>query len=232
MSHPYGNACAAFNQSCPQVWQDYTTHQFVQQIAAGNLPKNAFYHYLVQDYLYLVEYAKAWALGVVKADTPEEMSYCSQAVDGLVNMELKLHLQLCAQEGIDKAHILNSQADLEMLAYTRYLLAEGHNAGFLDLLAIVAPCAFGYGEIGLKLGQQKPVANNPYQMWIDTYAGAEYQDFCHTFGAFFEQALVARLGKNYMQTPMWQTLCKKYRIASQLEIAFWQMGVRGQYYWT
>lgn len=230
MQHPYGKAYSAFSQSCPQVWQTYTEHQFVQQIADGSLATSAFYHYLVQDYLYLIQYAKAWALGVSKAESTEEMRFCASAVHTLVDVELELHIELCATQGMDKNQILNTDEDLELIAYTRYLLAEGYNGNLLDLLAIVAPCTFGYGEIGRQLSQRQTALNNPYQKWIDTYCGQDYQDFCKQTGELIDNACVQRLGENFTHTPIWQSLCHKYRIASQLEIAFWQMGLRGKFH--
>ncbi|KAI9692066.1 MAG: hypothetical protein M1820_009533 [Bogoriella megaspora] len=35
-------------------WKEYTEHKFVQQLADATLPLEAFRHYMVQDYLYLV----------------------------------------------------------------------------------------------------------------------------------------------------------------------------------
>lgn len=230
MSDCYGKAYELFSQSCARDWKTYTEHQFVQQLADGTLPKDSFFHYLVQDYLYLIQYAKAWALGVVKADSPEEMSFCSHSVHTLVNVELKLHIELCEREGINKSSIINSNEDLEMIAYTRYLLAEAHNGDFLDLLAGVAPCTFGYGDIGRKLSKLPKIDNNPYQEWIDTYSGEDYQSFCIEMGQMLDKAIINRLGENFWQTPLWKKLCKTYTQATQLEIAFWQMGLRGKIY--
>lgn len=230
MSDAYGKTYELFCQSCPDAWKTYTEHEFVKQLADGSLPKESFFHYLVQDYLYLIQYAKAWALGVVKADSPEEMSFCSTAVDTLVNVELKLHIELCEREGINKESIIQSKEDLEMIAYTRYLLAEGHNGNLLDLLAGVAPCTFGYGDVGRKLSQLPKVANNPYQQWIDTYSGEDYQNFCIATGEMLDKAIISRLGETFWQAPIWQNLCKTYTTATELEISFWQMGLRGKMY--
>lgn len=36
------------------VWKRFTEHEFVQSLGRGTLPVERFKHYLIQDYLYLV----------------------------------------------------------------------------------------------------------------------------------------------------------------------------------
>ena len=48
-------------------WRAYTGHPFTAGLADGSLPETAFRHYLVQDYLFLIEFARAYALAVYKS---------------------------------------------------------------------------------------------------------------------------------------------------------------------
>ena len=43
-------------------WRAYTEHAFTNGMADGSLPEAGFRHYLVQDYLFLIEFARAYAL--------------------------------------------------------------------------------------------------------------------------------------------------------------------------
>jgi thiaminase (transcriptional activator TenA) len=54
-------------------WGDYVGHDFVHGIRAGNLEPAAFRYYLEQDYLFLIHFARAYALAAFKADTLEDM---------------------------------------------------------------------------------------------------------------------------------------------------------------
>jgi thiaminase (transcriptional activator TenA) len=47
-------------------WRAYTEHPFTNGLADGSLAEAAFRHYLVQDYLFLIEFARAYALCVAK----------------------------------------------------------------------------------------------------------------------------------------------------------------------
>ena len=56
-----------------EPWRAYTRHDFVLQLARGELPEAGFRRYLVQDYLFLLHFARAWGLAVYKSDTLAEM---------------------------------------------------------------------------------------------------------------------------------------------------------------
>lgn len=49
------------------VWHEYVNHPFVLAMGDGKLPLDSFKGYLVQDYLYLVHFARANALASYKA---------------------------------------------------------------------------------------------------------------------------------------------------------------------
>ena len=51
----------------------YVEHPFVQGLGDGTLPEAAFRHYLVQDYLFLIQFARAYGLAAYKADTLAEI---------------------------------------------------------------------------------------------------------------------------------------------------------------
>ena len=54
-----------------EIWDKYNKHPFVMGIEDGTLDKEKFRYYIIQDYLYLQEYAKTFAIGIVKAKSLE-----------------------------------------------------------------------------------------------------------------------------------------------------------------
>lgn len=206
-------------------WQPFIDHEFVRSLGDGTLPKSAFLHYLQQDYVYLHHYARAWALGVVKAKTLQESRLCAEIMHGLTATELPLHIGICAGEGISEEALFNTREEPENLAYTRYVLDCGQSGDFLDLLTSLVPCANGYAEIGVNLAATAKLGT-PYQNWIDTYAGSDFQDMCHTLGKLFDQAAISRIGADFENSPRWPELCNIFATASRLEADFWQMGLK------
>ncbi|GAA6191363.1 thiaminase II [Phaeobacter sp. NW0010-22] len=219
----YGRAFGLMRAAAGDVWRDYTRHAFVEGMKDGTLPRESFLHYLRQDYVFLIHFSRAWALGVVKAETHEEMLAASATVNGLISEEMKLHIGVCAEAGISQEELFSTPERPENLAYTRFVLEAGYSGDFLTLLAALAPCAMGYAEIGARLS--KEANSETYRDWINTYAGEDYQASIRSVGVLLEGALVRRLGENYDQLPCWKGLCQTFATATQLEVGFWQMGM-------
>ncbi|MEQ3708263.1 MAG: thiaminase II [Tateyamaria sp.] len=218
----YRNTFAAWRDNTP-VWLAYTRHAFVQGLGDGTLPHAAFLHYLKQDYVFLIHFSRAWALAITKADTVAEMRLAASTVNGLINEELALHIKTCAEAGIDEATLFATLERQENLAYTRYVLDAGHSGDLLDLLAALAPCIMGYGEIGTHLATTK--TSDTYAEWINTYASAEYQKVCHDVGMLIDGAVARRIGDDATTSPRWASLQARFRVATQLEVGFWDMGL-------
>lgn len=219
----YGAIFPLWRAAAGQTWDDYTRHAFVKGLGNGTLPREAFLRYLVQDYLFLIHFSRAWALAVTKAETPEEMRACAATVHALLDGELQLHIEICAAEGISEAQLFAAREAPQNLAYTRYVLDAGHSGDFLDLMAALAVCVLGYGEIGTRLAAQ--AGETPYADWIATYAGAEYQHTCREVGALIDAATARRLGEEPENSPRWPRLCARFEMATRLEVDFWGMGL-------
>ncbi|ETA49399.2 hypothetical protein P279_24750 [Rhodobacteraceae bacterium PD-2] len=205
------------------AWRDYTRHAFVEGLKDGTLPRAAFLHYLRQDYVFLIHFSRAWALAVVKAETHGEMLTAVATLNALVTEEIKLHIGVCEAAGLSQEEVFATKERPENLAYTRFVLEAGYSGDLLDLLAALAPCVMGYGEIGTRLAAE--ATSDTYAGWIVTYAGAEYQDACRAVGVLLDEAILHRLGDGYAASPRWDRLCRTFRTATELEVDFWQMGL-------
>lgn len=222
-NHPYGRAFAMLKSAAGGAWGDYTRHAFVEGLRDGSLPREAFLHYLRQDYVFLIHFSRAWALAVVKAETHDEMLAAVGTVNALVAEEMQLHIGICEAAGISKEDLFATPERAENLAYTRFVLEAGYSGDLCDLLAALAPCVMGYGEIGARLGGE--ATSDTYRDWIDTYAGEDYQSVCRATGVLFDTALKRRIGSDFEKSPRWDRLCDRFRVATQLEVNFWQMGL-------
>jgi thiaminase/transcriptional activator TenA len=219
----YGVTFPKWRDAAGPQWPAYTRHPFVQGLQDGSLPQDAFLHYLKQDYVFLIHFSRAWALAITKAQSVEEMRLCAGTVNALINEEIALHIQTCAAAGISEDQLFATQERTENLAYTRYVLDAGHSGDFLDLLAALAPCVLGYGEIGATL--MPHADSSAYGEWIRTYGGAEYQQVCADVGALIDMAVTNRIGEAPETSPRWQALCERFTTATRLEVGFWDMGL-------
>lgn len=218
----YGRSFALWRDACAGPWQAYTRHAFVQGLGDGTLPREGFLNYLRQDYVFLIHFARAWSLAVVKAGTLAEMQAATATVHCLLQDEMALHVGICEAAGIPRAALEMTEEAPQNLAYTRYVLEVGYSGDFLDLLAALAPCVLGYGEIGARLIAQG--GDTPYRDWIETYGGADYQQMCRGTGALIDRAVADRLGPSPENLPRWGQLAHRFATATRLEAAFWRLG--------
>ena len=222
-SSGYGAAFAAWREAAGPAWDEFARHAFVEGLRDGTLPREAYLRYLAQDYLFLVHFSRAWALGVVKSETVEEMRACAATVAALIGEEMRLHVETCAAEGLSEADLMAAEEAPANLAYTRYVLDAGHSGDLMDLLAALAPCVLGYGEIGARLARE--AGETPYADWIATYGGEGYQGTCREVGALIDAAAERRLGAEPVASPRWPRLSHRFATATRLEAAFWRMGL-------
>jgi thiaminase/transcriptional activator TenA len=208
--------------SCAEDWQAYVTHEFVRALGAGTLARASFEHYLKQDYLFLIHFARAYALAVYKSPTLEDMRHAQSVLAALLDQEMTLHVGFCARWGIDEARLQAEPEATANMAYTRYVLETGNAGDLLDLYVALAPCVVGYAEVARWLEAQSytRVEGNPYREWIEMYAGEEYQGIARGAVSQLDE-LMARLGAPSRLPRLRRT----FRDATRLELGFWQMGL-------
>ena len=204
-------------------WLAYTEHPFTAGLADGTLPETSFRRYLVQDYLFLIEFARAYALAVFKSPQLSDMRDAATGLSAILDVEMKLHVTLCASWGLSPHDLETAPPASEMLAYTRYVLDTGMRGDLLALRVALAPCVIGYAEIAARL-VTRPEARapkNPYRAWIDEYSGAPYQEVARRAREHLD-----RLAELYVTPARKDELVATFREATKLETNFWEMGWR------
>ena len=206
---------------CRAEWKEYTRHEFVYGIADGSLQLDAFRFYLVQDFLFLKHFARAYALAVYKSEHLDDMRSALANATAIMG-ETGVHLQYCAEWRLDESDIVATSEAPETTAYTRFVLERGMSGDLLDLHVALSPCAVGYAEIGrLIVDELEPKTDgNPYQDWIDVYSGEEFGAGAGAQVAMLDRQMALRGGPG-----RFDGLAETFRIATRLERDFWQMGL-------
>lgn len=219
---PEGSYLDRLIRSAPAAWDAYTGHAFVAGMADGTLPEAAFRHYLGQDYLFLIHFARAYGLAVYKSDRLEDMRAASAVISGILDVEMELHVKYCAGWGLTEPEMAALPEDSACMAYTRYVLERGMAGDVLDLHVALAPCVVGYGVIGARLAADPATKRdgNPYLAWIEMYAGEEYQDVARGAAAHLEDLASRRGGE-----ARFAEMARTFEAATILERDFWQMGL-------
>ena len=218
----FASLFTSLREANAEVWRDYTEHPFVMALGDGSLSETAFRHYLIQDFIFLRHFARAYGLAAYKSDSLDEIRAASHGLQAIVNIEIGLHETYCADWGVNSATLEGAREDSATLAYTRYVLERGMAGDLLDLYVALAPCVVGYGEIGARLmtDQRTRLKGNRFAAWIEMYGGENYQ----TISAEAVH-LLDRVGKARGADKRIMALRRTFGEATRLETAFWQMGL-------
>ncbi|RFD21157.1 thiaminase II [Komagataeibacter melaceti] len=203
---------------CMAQWMEFVRHPFVRSVGDGTLAPEAFRNFLIQDYLYLIQYTRACALAVHKADTVTGMRHAAHLLSGILNTELSMHVAYCAGWGIDETALEQAEESLELLAYSRFILDRAQTGDLLDLLVTMAPCLIGYAELGARLHADPATKRegNPYWSWIALYGGAEYTELV-------EEGIhrLEKVGAACGAQARYPALVREFATSVRLETAFW-----------
>ncbi|QJW88198.1 thiaminase II [Spirosoma taeanense] len=200
-----------------QLWQQITplyetivSHGFVQELAAGSLPAPKFQYYIQQDALYLTDFSRALAQLSVKASAPADILQFTEFAANAIRVERILH-----ETNFDLYNIQpETQKKPACFAYTNFLLAMTATQSLAVGAAAVLPCFWIYREVGKYIHAQSR-ERNPYQAWIDTYAG---DAFDQVVGQMLD--LTERLA-NEASSAEQEKMQEAFVQSSRLEWYFW-----------
>ena len=200
------------------VWEACLRHPFVTGIGDGTLDMEKFRYFMLQDYLYLFDYARVFALGVVKARDPELMRVFAANVDAILGGEMKIHRAYMKRLDITEEQVFFIKPALANLSYTNYMLSVAQTGGPMEIVASILACSWSYAEIGQALAAIPGAAEHPfYGEWIRGYASEEY---AATNQALIElmDSLAADAGEEQLAY-----LTDVFVNCSRYELGFWDM---------
>jgi len=208
-------------QKYAQIWEAQKNHPFVRGIGDGTLPLDNFRYYMRQDFLFLVDYCRASASAVAKAETLEDMQYFSQGLDATLNTEMSLHIGFCEDLQITEEELRATEPSPTTLAYTSHLLRAASQGDAGEIAAAMLPCAWGYAEIGRALFNCGMPEGQPlYHRWIEMYVSDEYVADAEKLKSFVDRS-GERAGPVVRQR-----MDLAFRLGSQYEYQFWDAALR------
>ncbi|MCS7186905.1 MAG: thiaminase II [Armatimonadota bacterium] len=211
---------------CSQLWQSVEgiftrilEHPFIKGLTDGTLDEDAFRFYVIQDALYLREFARG--LAILGAKAPEDdwlIMFCDHAKTAIV-VERSLHESFFREWGLTDEQVYSTPMSPTNLLYTSYLLRVAYERPFHEGIGAFLPCYWIYLEVGKAL-ESKGSPNPIYQRWIDTYSSAEYEGVVH-------QVILAadKIAGTITETQR-EAMRQHFVLTSKMEWMFWDMGYR------
>lgn len=210
-------------QSNIKTFEIIRTMPFNAELAAGTLSHQRFKTYLTQDARYLIGFGRALAIAAAKAPNPERIVQFAEAAQVAVVVERALHGSFLREYGITNEAFEGLHPSPTCHHYVSYLLATAYAEPYEVTLAALLPCFWIYAEVGRDI-HARSASNNPFQAWIDTYAGEEFHAAVQgVIDAADEAAAQASPGLRLRMD-------EAFARAAQLEWMFWDAAYRMEYW--
>jgi thiaminase/transcriptional activator TenA len=208
-------------RSAHEIWTKSHEHPFLQELKQGTLASDRFIYYLKQDYVYLIDYAKMFAIGSLKSRDLETMAKFAGLLHSTLHVEMELHRQYAERFGVTREELEQTRPAPTTVAYTKYMLDAALQGTLAEGVAALLPCMWSYREIGAAFVKFPGALDHPlYRDWILMYGSDEFSaltDWCID--------LINRLAKDLPEQELAQ-LEEHFVFASKLEYMFWDMAYR------
>lgn len=204
------------------IWDAQLEHPFVRKLGDGSLEIDRFERWVLQDYRYLMEFARVFAWAVAKADRLDAMGWYATVLDLTLNTEMDLHRAYAERFGISKERLEAEPMWPTTRAYTDFLVRVSADGDMADLLAVLLPCAWGYVHIAQHLARAQPPDDQRYADWIAQYASQEFADAADWLKAEFDRVAAA------VSPEKRQRLIDLFVLSSRYEWQFWEMCWHGE----
>src|SRR5262245_11891096 len=193
---------------------------FLRELHAGTLSMNRFIYFILQDYVYLLDFAQVLCQGGAKSPDLETLAlFCRHAL-GAVEVERSFHASFGRSLGMSREQLDRATKGPVTEAYIAHLQSVARGGSLSELVAAVLPCYWIYGEVGRRLYKGRPRQPKIYREWIETYAGESF------WRPVREQiALIDKLGAAASRGER-NRMSANFILSSRYEFMFWEQAYR------
>ena len=215
---------ARLRQLADPVWQAQHDHPFVRGIGDGSLPLEQFQFWIRQDYLFLVEYCRLFGLAAARAPDLATLARFADLLHATARTEMDLHRAYAAELGILAEDLEREEMAPATRAYTDFLVRVAATGDFVELVAALLPCMWGFSEIGQHLAAGGRSADHRYAAWIKMYASSDFAEL-----AAWCRRLLDRVAADAGEEAR-RRMEDAFLTSSRYELAFWD-AARTQQRW-
>lgn len=207
-------------RSSDRIWRAIEGHAFLRELHAGSLPMNRFTYFILQDYVYLLDFAQVLCQGGAKSPDLPTLELFARHALGAVEVERSFHASFGKTLGLSQKQLDAVPKGPVTQAYIGHLQSVARSGSLAELVAAVLPCYWIYGEVGRRLYKGRPREPKIYREWIEIYAGEAF------WKPVREQIqLMDRLGAMASRHER-QLMAAHFTLSSRYEFMFWEQAYR------
>jgi len=203
--------------SIEDIYEKILKHPFIRGLTEGSLDEEAFRFYVIQDALYLKDFARGLALLGAKAPQDQWlMMFVEHARDAIL-VERALHASFFKDWRLTDEDVYGTPAAPYNLLYTSYLLRTAYERAFPEILGCFLPCYWIYWEVGKEL-EKRGSSKELFRRWIQTYSSEQYASIVRQVLGVMDQVA------HGLREDDLKLIRNHFIVTSKLEYLFWDMG--------
>jgi thiaminase/transcriptional activator TenA len=165
---------AQLRRRSERIWRVIENHPFLRELEAGTLPIEKFTYFILQDYVYLLDFAQVLCRGGAMSPNLETLElFCRHAL-GAVEVERSFHTSFGKSLGLTRKQLDAVAKGPTTQAYIDHLQSVARGGTLGELVGAVLPCYWIYGEVGRRLYKNRAGKPKAYRSWIETYASESF----------------------------------------------------------
>lgn len=197
------------------IWRAQYEHPFVTELAAGTLDEEAFRVWVEQDYRYLLDYARTFAIAGTKARREEHMTALLGVAHTILDFEMDLHREFARSYGLTPADLEAVEKAPTCTAYTNFLVRTAYDRPLPVIAAAIYPCGKGYLDVAAHAADIA-TEDHRYTPWIEKYTSEEFHEAVDGMTALADEMAEAHPGYR-------EEMEEAFVTSARLEHAFWGM---------
>ena len=202
------------------IWEKYLAHPFITGLRDGTLDEDKFVGYLVEDTIYLREYALVYAAAMYKSHSMEDIRTYYSVLAFVNDSEGSDRLRWLSERGLSSELIDTFEPKKANREYFGFMLDIAEKYDAPEILMAVLPCMFSYAYI-FRVIEKDSVKGGKYSEFIAGYTSQHYYDECVTWARFAEEKCRGFDDERKAR------LSEIFRQSSEFELAFWDMAWEG-----
>ena len=204
------------------IWDICAETPFIKELQAGILPEEKFKQYMIQDSIYLKNYARIYGKAIYHSENLKDIQVYYSILSLVTEEESAVRLSYLRRFGLSDDDIEDMEAWPENQKYIDFLIKVAEGGNIPEIWMAVLPCMLSYSYIFRKIEKMPGTSRSKYYDFIQDYAEDMYFENCKSWCRFAEQKC------RDLQAEEREKLSRIFEEASLMELDFWRMAYRGK----
>lgn len=196
------------------IWNDCMNTPFVKELWNGTLSKDRFKKYIIEDSLYLREYARGFAYAMTKAKTMDEMKFYYSVLSFVNESETSIRVKYLKQFNLKESKVETYKPQPYNQKYINHMIEDADKKDIKEVIMSLLPCVLSYSYIFSNLNKKTPF-NDEYKDLLQEYILDSYEEECIMWCNFADK-LLSNTSKDEEEK-----LTLIFRKSSEYELGFW-----------